>query len=45
MGTSGGGGSGIVILRQKCGSSTFTASGVWSLQEQYNFKKNNQWSS
>jgi hypothetical protein len=34
------GGSGIVLVKEPA----FTAApGVWSLQEQYNLKKNNQW--
>ena len=41
-GLGGAGGSGIVIVKEL---SKTVAPGVWSLQEQYNLKKNNQWSS
>jgi hypothetical protein len=42
-GCSSAGGSGIVIIKQY-GAGNVVAPGVWSLQEQYNLKKNNQWS-
>jgi hypothetical protein len=43
-GTGGTGGSGIVIVKQNQASPTYSvASGVWSLQCQYNFKKQGTW--
>jgi hypothetical protein len=41
-GGSGNAGSGIAIVKEK---TVTLAPGVWSLQCQYNFKKNNKWTS
>ena len=40
--SSGGGGSGKIVVKEKA-ESYVSASGVWSLQCQYNFKKSGQW--
>jgi hypothetical protein len=42
-GTGGAGGSGIVIVKQYGAGPYSIASGVWSLQCQYNFKKQGTW--
>jgi len=43
-GNGGSGGSGIVIIKQTCGSPTYNvASGVWSINDAYNYKKQGTW--
>jgi hypothetical protein len=42
LGSGGTGGSGVVIVKEKA-QSYFAASGVWSLSDAYNYKKQNQW--